>query len=139
MSNAAGAAGAGAGVDLVVEATSESHFNSIPEVSEKFDIAAVPTFVFLAGGTFLGKQEGANAPMLAQNVVKFKSRSGVATAAPVASAEEDEKALNERLTKLINKAHVMVFMKGTPQEAKCKFSRKVVGLLTTAGVTFSAF
>jgi len=71
-----------------------------------------------------------------------------------------------------SKAHVMVFMKGTPQEAKCKFSRKVVrvflmgrsectphklrgvvpwawptvvhadhqvGLLTTAGVTFSAF
>lgn len=33
MSNAAGAAGAGAGVDLVVEATSESHFNSILEGS----------------------------------------------------------------------------------------------------------
>lgn len=29
----------------------------------------------LQGGTFLGKQEGANAPMLAQNVEKFKTRS----------------------------------------------------------------
>ncbi|KAL2630263.1 hypothetical protein R1flu_014949 [Riccia fluitans] len=57
--------------------------------------------------------------------------------APLKEAKEDE--LNQRLKNLINLKPVMLFMKGTPEEPKCGFSRKVVGFLNETGVEFGSF
>jgi len=48
-------------------------------------------------------------------------------------------SLNDRLHKLINYAHIMVFMKGTPQAPRCGFSSKVCDILNQAEVQYSAF
>ncbi|CAE7544284.1 GRXS17 [Symbiodinium natans] len=47
-----------------------------------------------------------------------------------------EQPLQERLHGLINKAPVMLFMKGTPDEPRCGFSRKVVSLLAENNVQY---
>jgi len=47
--------------------------------------------------------------------------------------------LDVRLEKLINKATVMLFMKGDPQEAKCGFSRTIVSLLQEHDIAFGSF
>lgn len=47
--------------------------------------------------------------------------------------------LNVRLKELVNAAPVMLFMKGTPDEPRCGFSRKIVGLLNEQEVKFSSF
>ena len=47
--------------------------------------------------------------------------------------------LNNRLTKLINNAKVMLFMKGTPSEPRCGFSKKIVEILQDHKIEFSSF
>jgi Grx4 family monothiol glutaredoxin len=48
-------------------------------------------------------------------------------------------ALKSRLEKLINSRPVFFFMKGSPEEPKCKFSRKVVDILKEEGISFGSF
>ncbi len=47
--------------------------------------------------------------------------------------------LNSRLKQLINKADVMLFMKGVPEEPRCGFSKTMIGLLKEQNVKFSTF
>ncbi|CAD6610633.1 BJ4_G0046840.mRNA.1.CDS.1 [Saccharomyces cerevisiae] len=53
--------------------------------------------------------------------------------------EETEEQINARLTKLVNAAPVMLFMKGSPSEPKCGFSRQLVGILREHQVRFGFF
>lgn len=48
-------------------------------------------------------------------------------------------SLEERCKALISKAPVMVFIKGTPQEPRCGFSRTIVQLLKDQGLEFDYF
>ncbi|KAG1240633.1 hypothetical protein G6F68_017469 [Rhizopus microsporus] len=63
-------------------------------------------------------------------------------AAPTASAGTEVKPvkdLNSRLKALIHSAPVMIFIKGTPQQPRCGFSRQLVGLLAEQKVKYSSF
>ncbi|VDP12623.1 unnamed protein product [Onchocerca flexuosa] len=46
---------------------------------------------------------------------------------------------NERLKALINRAPLMLFMKGSPEAPKCKFSRKIIELLAEVNAIYSFF
>ncbi|GJP81367.1 hypothetical protein CLOP_g11529 [Closterium sp. NIES-67] len=50
-----------------------------------------------------------------------------------------EKGLQERLQALVSKSPTMLFMKGTPEEPRCGFSRKVVDALRSEGIPFGSF
>jgi len=50
-----------------------------------------------------------------------------------------EKDLNSRLSELVNKAPVMLFMKGTPEAPQCGFSRKIVDILNNSKIEYSTF
>jgi Grx4 family monothiol glutaredoxin len=50
-----------------------------------------------------------------------------------------EAALNESLGSLINSAPVLLFMKGTPNDPKCGFSKKAIKLLRDHEIAFSSF
>lgn len=53
---------------------------------------------------------------------------------------EETPAVNEtRLRNLVSSAPVILFMKGTPEEAKCGFSRKTVALLQANDIPFASF
>merc|ERR1711988_995066 len=56
-----------------------------------------------------------------------------------AVAEDHTAALNARIKELINQAKVMLFMKGSPGQEKCGFSRTIVGLLQEQKVPFETF
>jgi len=59
-------------------------------------------------------------------------------APPTASSASTE--LFARLDALLSSSYAFLFMKGTPQEPKCKFSRRILELLAGAGVTdFGSF
>jgi Grx4 family monothiol glutaredoxin len=47
--------------------------------------------------------------------------------------------LEERLSQLVNRHHIMLFMKGLPSAPKCGFSAKIVALLDAEGVSYDAF
>ncbi|XP_061771543.1 glutaredoxin 3 [Nerophis ophidion] len=103
---------------------------AVPEVSEKYEIASVPTFLFFKGGEQVDRLDGAHAPELTKKVQRL------------ASAGEPESGptdLNQRLNKLINAAPCMLFMKGSAHEPRCGFSRQIVALLKEHDVQFSSF
>lgn len=52
---------------------------------------------------------------------------------------ETEEQLFERCKKIMSSNKVMLFMKGNPDQPKCGFSQKTVGLLKQEGVAFGTF
>lgn len=72
----------------------------------------------------MARVQGANAVELTNKVISLRS------------APED---LNNRLRALINQAPIMLFMKGTPEGAQCKFSRKLLEILHKYNVKFGSF
>ncbi|KAM8826389.1 glutaredoxin 3 [Synchiropus picturatus] len=107
---------------------------AVPEVSEKYEISSVPTFVFFQGGEQVDRLDGAHAPELTKKVQRLAVSGGPATSMQSGPAD-----LNQRLKKLINAAPCMLFMKGSAQEPRCGFSRQIVGILKENSVQFSSF
>ncbi|XP_009891046.1 PREDICTED: glutaredoxin-3 [Charadrius vociferus] len=108
---------------------------AVPEVSEKYGISSVPTFLFFKNSQKVDRLDGAHAPELTKKVQRHASSSSV-SAASNESAKED---LNVRLKKLINAAPCMLFMKGSPKEPRCGFSKQMVEILNKHGISFSSF
>ncbi|KAG0627662.1 hypothetical protein M758_2G218900 [Ceratodon purpureus] len=139
------------------------------EISDAYDVGAVPYFLFLKDGMVVDKLQGANAPELANKVAKwagpntsvkeaspasvgFAAGSNVIEAvkkdlAPHAHSPPGKSVGNETLPeiekgelhKLVNSNPIMLFMKGTPEEPRCGFSRKVVDALISEGLEFGSF
>ncbi|CAH8388112.1 unnamed protein product [Eruca vesicaria subsp. sativa] len=136
-----------------------------PEISEAYSVSAVPFFVFFKDGKAVDTLEGADPSSLANKVGKIAgSSTSDEPAAPASlglaagpmileTVKENAKAtvkdrtqpvstteaLNTRLEKLTNSHPVMLFMKGTPEEPRCGFSRQVVGVLKEEKVDFGSF
>ncbi|RXW13892.1 hypothetical protein EST38_g11963 [Candolleomyces aberdarensis] len=136
----------GAGLFLSVDAEEQS------DIAESFDIEAVPSFIILRGHTLLGRINGADAPALSSTVAKNVatpshtplSRTDQAPAAPPSSfpapqEEETPEQLEKRLRGLMSQSKVVLFMKGSPEQPRCGFSRKIVGLLKDEKVEFTTF
>ncbi|KAM7103985.1 glutaredoxin-3 isoform 2-T2 [Ciconia maguari] len=108
---------------------------AVPEVSEKYGISSVPTFLFFKNSQKIDRLDGAHAPELTKKVQRHASSSSV-SAGSNDNAKED---LNVRLKKLINAAPCMLFMKGSPKEPRCGFSKQIVEILNKHGISFSSF
>ncbi|KAF4792254.1 glutaredoxin-3 [Turdus rufiventris] len=85
---------------------------AVPEVSEKYGISSVPTFLFFK---------------------ELEESGELDTICPKAQKLED------RLKSLINKAPVMLFMKGNKQMAKCGFSKQILEIMNNTGVDYETF
>ncbi|PWN97037.1 glutaredoxin [Tilletiopsis washingtonensis] len=129
---------------------------SLPDVSESFDIDSVPSFVLLRGHTLLSRISGANAAALSAAVASHAAPAATGANAPLSStnapapapgaydehhvpAQETQEELEERCRKLMERQDVMLFMKGNPDNPKCGFSQKTVALLRQEGVRFGSF
>lgn len=110
----------------------------IPEVSIKFEIESVPTFIMLRNGKLVDKFEGSNVPSLTAMVQKYPKtyETSLVINAPHASSEE---ILNKRLAILVNSQPMMIFIKGTPQDPQCGFSRQLVDLLNNLKCQYGSF
>ncbi|XP_040292486.1 glutaredoxin-3 [Bufo bufo] len=108
---------------------------AIPEVSEKYEISSVPTFLFFKNSQKIDKLDGAHAPELTKRVQRHASN----TSFPATSSSAPKEDLNVRLKKLISVAPCMLFIKGSPQEPRCGFSRQIVDILNKHKVQFSSF
>ncbi|SMN21127.1 similar to Saccharomyces cerevisiae YER174C GRX4 Hydroperoxide and superoxide-radical responsive glutathione-dependent oxidoreductase [Maudiozyma saulgeensis] len=120
--------------------------DSNSEIAELFEISAVPYFVLIQKGTILKELSGADPKEfinLLDECKKFIENKGANAPKPEEDTEEAEGESEEevfaRLTKLVNAAPVMLFMKGTPSEPKCGFSRQLVGILREHQVRFGFF
>jgi len=138
----------------------------LPDISEDYDVTAVPFVVLVRAGEVLDAISGSDAARVRDAVERFAGRGAsdggagaapksqippplsatprednaptTATQAPV-SAEQSKQALFARLEELVKAAPVMLFMKGSPSAPQCGFSRTLVGILRERSVKYGFF
>ncbi|ORY87091.1 glutaredoxin [Protomyces lactucae-debilis] len=133
----------------------------LEDISESFDVNAVPFFVVMRGTEVLSRISGAN-PLELQKALRravpeqstpaaqeahtetaVTGQPGAADTATMATSapaeEEGEEDLQTRLKSLTTAAPVMLFIKGVPSAPQCGFSRTLVSLLRAEGIHYGFF
>jgi Grx4 family monothiol glutaredoxin len=124
-----------------------------PDISESYEVSAVPFFVLLKNKATVEKISGADPAKLSTAITKYSGATTTftlplaqtATSASLLAetngdtTEEPEEDINTRLAKLVKAAPVMLFMKGTPAAPQCGFSRQLVATLREKGVRYGFF
>nr|BAH71728.1 ACYPI000262 [Acyrthosiphon pisum] len=99
------------------------------EISLKYNVSAVPKFILFRNGVQVDVLDGADPIQLNKKIQALLTK----------GEKTDQKVedISLRLKSLINSAPVMLFMKGSKSEPKCKFSTAIVNLLKEIGAEFS--
>jgi Grx4 family monothiol glutaredoxin len=124
----------------------------LSDLSETYDVTAVPFLVLLRNGQVVETVSGSSAVKVRTAIETQAKQSGqnAEASAPngvdandVAVEEQDPEKKKEELFKrlgdLVKAAPVMLFMKGTPSSPQCGFSRQLVGLLRDNSVKYGFF
>nr|CDP23631.1 Putative monothiol glutaredoxin-4 [Podospora anserina S mat+] len=125
----------------------------LSDISETYNVTAVPFLVLIRNGQVLETVSGSSAVKVRNAIEAHAAKAGApvlngaATATDghdgeVATEEDPEKKKEElfkRLGDLVKAAPVMLFMKGTPSEPKCGFSRQLVAILRENAVKYGFF
>lgn len=117
---------------------------NVPDISEEFSIDAVPSFVILRGRhSIAARVGGADAPALTAAVAKAAKLSSAAVASLSSSKEATDvvssESSDERFKKLVSQYEVMAFIKGTPSQPRCGFSRQLVEIFKENGVDYGFY
>ena len=107
-------------------------------LTENFEITVVPSYVGIYGSV-VEKVEGVNPPGLAKLASQLSSISPQLISSAGEAVQNVVVNINDKLKELINKASVMLFMKGVPDAPKCGFSKKICGILKENAIAFSSF
>ncbi|EUB60970.1 Glutaredoxin 3 [Echinococcus granulosus] len=99
----------------------------VQDFCKKNEVSSVPVVLFFKDGESVARVQGAKAADLTKTVASLRDK------------HDDQESLNARLKALINKAPIMLFMKGTPEEARCGFSRRMLEILHKHNVKFDSF
>lgn len=125
----------------------------LSDLSETYDVTAVPFLVLLRNGQVVETVSGSSAVKVRTAIETQAKQSGenaVASGANGVGAkdttteeeqdpEKKKEELFKRLGDLVKAAPVMLFMKGTPSSPQCGFSRQLVGLLRDNSVKYGFF
>lgn len=131
----------------------------LSDVSETYDVTAVPFLVLQRNDTVLETVSGSSAVKVRNAIEKHAAAGGATTttstgatttttttengdAPEVEAAVDPAKAKEElfkRLAELVKAASVMLFMKGTPSSPQCGFSRQLVAILRERSVKYGFF
>ncbi|KAM4059380.1 glutaredoxin domain-containing protein [Hirsutella rhossiliensis] len=127
----------------------------LSDVSETYDVTAVPFLVLLRNGQVVESVSGSNAVKVRAAIEKHargdtntSSHTGVTNGVQKTSdqtsqtdvdPEKQDEDLQKRLGDLVKAAPVMLFMKGTPGSPQCGFSRQVVAILRENSVKYGFF
>ncbi|KAK3310340.1 thioredoxin-like protein [Chaetomium strumarium] len=127
----------------------------LTDISEAYNVTAVPFLVLIRNGEVLETVSGSSAVKVRNAIERHANKAGTAATTnngpaagvtnnegEVATDEDPDKKKQElfrRLGDLVKAAPVMLFMKGTPSEPKCGFSRQMVGILRDNAVKYGFF
>ncbi|KAK9416824.1 hypothetical protein SUNI508_09296 [Seiridium unicorne] len=126
----------------------------LSDISETYDVTAVPYLVLQRNDTVLETVSGSSAVKV-RNAIETHAKkvadgaaNGAAAAGTVEKKQDVEtpadpaktkEELFKRLGELVKAAPVMLFMKGTPGSPQCGFSRQLVGILRERSVKYGFF
>lgn len=102
----------------------------IPEIAQQHEIEAVPTVICFQNQKAVHRIDGIDIADLT-NAAK--------TLAGATTTDGKPETLDDRLKALINKAKVMIFMKGDRNAPRCGFSRQIIQIINDTGVAYETF
>ncbi|GAA5884738.1 hypothetical protein JCM16303_005253 [Sporobolomyces ruberrimus] len=165
-------------MDVVVEELAKRHSSvlflsieaeALPDISESFEVDAVPYFILLRGHTLLTRLSGAQPSVLSSAIKSHSSKpSAQSTSSQTPQAartiyqpgeqasgsteaggtianggdeddEESEEELLKRCQELMKQSDVVLFMKGDRNTPRCGFSQKIVGILNSEEIEYTTF
>lgn len=129
---------------------------NLSDLSEKYDVTAVPFLVLSRDGKVLETVSGSSAVKVRAAIETHAGKpgatetngSGTSAVTNGGAMEVDEQEvdpakakeeLNKRLEELVKAAPVMLFMKGKPSAPQCGFSRQIVAMLREHSVKYGFF
>ena len=121
-----------------------------PLLTNKYSITSIPTFCLINGSsnandvTYIVGGDDIAAITTAVQRLQRSTASSSGDSNDILSGkgqiELDEKTrLNQRLHNLIRSADVMIFMKGTPDQPRCGFSRQVIEIFSKEQIPIATF
>ncbi|KHN98542.1 monothiol glutaredoxin-4 [Metarhizium album ARSEF 1941] len=128
----------------------------LSDISEAYDVTAVPFLVLVRNGRIVETVSGSSAIKVRAAIETNAQNNASASSAPVNGAnqtnaqgtktvdasvdpEKQKEELFKRLGDLVKAAPVMLFMKGTPSDPQCGFSRQMVAILRENSVKYGFF
>ena len=94
----------------------------LPEIALKHQVDAVPTVIIFKNNAAIDRIDGVD---IANLTSKVKKLSG--------AGDNGGSSLEDRLKALINKAKIMIFMKGDRDAPRCGFSKQLIAIINEAG------
>ncbi|KAF7490514.1 Protein MAK16 -like protein A [Sarcoptes scabiei] len=95
-----------------------------PNVDKQFSVTSVPTVIMFRNGNEMDRVIGADTPAITKKLRKIL---------------ESDQQIEQRLKSLINQEPIMVFIKGTPQQPRCGFTRTLINLLDSLSIKYGSF
>ncbi|KAH8274017.1 hypothetical protein KR044_008097 [Drosophila immigrans] len=102
-----------------------------PEISMKHQIEAVPTVIFFNKDSAVDRVDGVDVAAISSKSKKL--------AESASSAAATGQTLEDRLKSLINKAPLMVFMKGDRNAPRCGFSKQLIAIVNDTKLPYETF
>lgn len=121
--------------DLALTSFCKVEAEKAKDVSLKYKVTSVPTFVILLNGKDVGRVEGVNMMELVGKLKALKIRVEM----PPIAASEDDRKLMRRLQAITAQAPYVLFMEGSKSSPVKGDSSEAVTLLQEAGVEFQHF
>lgn len=123
--------------DKIVLGTVDVEENN--ELATQFSVLSVPLVVCVKNDQTIRRIDTIE-PSKVVNIIREElNRLEFAKTEDSSQSVDPKDRLKEYLKKLINKAPVMVFMKGEPTAPRCGFSRQVVELLAKHDIKYESF
>lgn len=122
-----------------------------PILTNKYSIAAIPTFCLInrssnandvtciVGGDDIAAITTAVQRLQRNTTSSSNESTGISNDKGLAQVVDTTTRLNQRLHSLIRSADVMIFMKGTPSQPRCGFSRQVIEIFSKEQISIATF
>lgn len=98
----------------------------IPEIAQQHEIEAVPTVIFFQQSKAIHRIDGIDIADLTATIKKLAGESSTGN-------------IEDRLKALINKAKVVVFMKGDRNTPRCGFSKQLIQIMNDTKEPYETF
>lgn len=109
------------------------------ELSKEFSVLSVPMIACIVKGQAVRKVDSLEPAKLVNTILEEHKKYTLLGGELVDQKGDPKEKFNEYLKRLVNRAPVMIFMKGDPRTPRCGFSRQLIELLSKYDLKYETF
>lgn len=123
--------------DKIVVGTVDVEENN--ELASQFSVLSVPVVACIIKGQLVRKIDTLEPSKLVKTVEEELRKHALMSVGDTDQKIDPKERFNDYLKRLVNRAPVMVFMKGEPEKPRCGFSKQLVELLGKHNIKYETF